>query len=310
VSAASSPWGRRQTFLLAALLAEVALFSAISPEFRSPDVLLDQSRFWVEIGILAPFTMMVIVARGIDLSVASILALTGVSIVRLHAEAGVPIAWAALLGLCLGAVAGALNGALIVAARIPDLVVTLATMAIYRGLAQAVAQSRVYSNLPAGYRWLGEGFLFGVLPAPWAVLVVSWVVAYLLLHHSTIGRFIFAVGASPRAARLAGVPAARTRVVLYALSGLSAALAAILYTARSNAARSDDATGFELAAIACAVLGGASVSGGRGSAPGLFLAVLAIGVLRSGLILTGVPELYQHMATDAILIAMAALNER
>ncbi len=263
MSAASSPWGRRQTILLLALLVEVALFSAISPEFRSLSVLLDQSRFWVEIGILAPFTLMVIVARGIDLSVASILALSGVSMVRLHAEGGVPIFWAALAGLGLGALAGALNGVLIVAARIPDLVVTLATMAIYRGLAQAVAQSRVYSNFPAGYRWLGEGFLFGAIPAPWGVLILTWAVAYLILHHTRTGRFTFALGASPRAARLAGVPAARTRVLLYALSGLSASLAAILYTARSNAARSDDAVGFELAAIACAVLGGASISSSR-----------------------------------------------
>lgn len=310
MSAASSPWGRRQRVLLIALAILLAAFAVLSPEFRSPSLLLDQGRYWVEMGILAPFALLVIVAGGIDLSVASILALAGVTIVRLHAEGGIPIAWAAAAGLGIGALAGALNGALIVVARVPDLVVTLATMAIYRGLAQAVAQSRVHSNLPEGYRLLGEGALGGWLPVPWLVLLAAWAAAFVLLHRARLGRYAFALGSSPVAARFAGVPAARTRIALYALSGLAAAAAAVVATARANTAKSDDALGLELDAIACVVLGGASIAGGRGSAPGVFLAVLVLGVLRTGLILLGVPELYQRMATGAILIAVAAMNER
>jgi ribose/xylose/arabinose/galactoside ABC-type transport system permease subunit len=307
---ASSAWGRRQVALLVALAVTAAVFAAASPQFRSLVVLLDQSRYWCEIGILAPFALLVIVSGGIDLSAASILALCGVTIVRLHAEAGLPIAIAALVGLVLGAAAGAVNGVLIAVARIPDLVVTLATMAIYRGFAQAVAQNRVHSNLPAGYRFLGEGTLGGWMPAPWLIVLGVWVAAFIILHRARLGRHAFAIGASAPAARYAGVPVARAKIALYALSGLAAAAAAIIYTGRANTAKSVDGLGLELDAIAAAVLGGASIQGGRGSAIGVFLAVLTLGMLRTGLILLGVPELYQRMATGAILVGVAALNER
>ncbi len=302
MSAATSPWTRRQTYLLAALLGLVGFFSAITPDFRSPEVLLDQSRYWVDIGILAPFSLLVIVAGGIDLSVASILALCGVTMARLHVEAGVPMAWAVVICLFLGALAGALNGAIIVRARIPDLVVTLATMGVYRGLAQAVAQDRVYSNLE-GYRFFREELVL------WSVLFFFWALAFFLLHRTRLGRYAYAVGSSPLAARFARVPAGWTRILLYGFSGLSAAAASIIYTARSNTAKSDDALGFELIAITCVVLGGASISGGRGNAAGLFLGVLIIGVLRTGMGLTDVPRIYQQFATGGILIFMAALNE-
>ncbi|MBN1444015.1 MAG: ABC transporter permease [Planctomycetes bacterium] len=306
---ASSPWGSRQTVLLAAALVLAAFFAVISEEFRSPSVLLDQSCNWVEVGILAPAMLVVILIGGIDLSVASILALVGVSIVRLHAEAGLPIWFAAAAGLAIGAAAGALNGWIMVAARIPDLVVTLATMAIYRGLAQAVAQNRVHSGLPESYRFLGDGLVAGV-PAQWLVLIAVWAVLYTAVHHGRFGRTIYGTGSSERAARLARVPTARVRVMAYALSGLAAAVAAILFTARSNTARSDDALGFELDAITCVVLGGASIAGGRGSVPGVFLGFVGLGLLRTGLDLKGVDEIWQRLTTGAMLIAVAALNER
>ncbi len=307
---ASSPWGPRESCLLAALVLLTAGFSALSSQFRSPAALLDQSRYFTEVGILAPFALLVIVSGGIDLSIASVLALSGVTMVRLHAEGGLPMGWAALLGLAVGAAAGALNGALIVLARIPDLVVTLATMGIYRGLAQAVAQNRVHSNLPPSYRFLGEGLIAGAVPVQWALLLASWAAAFVLLHRTLLGRYVYAVGSSPPAARFARLPAGGTRVLVYALSGLSAAVAAVVFTARSNTAKSDDALGFELEAIACVVLGGASISGGRGSAAGLFLGVLLLGSLRTGLVFCDVPEIYRRFATGAILIATAAVNER
>jgi rhamnose transport system permease protein len=309
MSPASSAWGKRQAALLLAVFLVVTYFSLASERFRSPSVLLDQSCYWAEIGILAPFALLVIVTGGIDLSVASVLALVGVTVVRLHAEGGIPIGLAAVMGLLLGTAAGAVNGALIVWGRIPDLVVTLATMAIFRGLAQAVAQNRIYSNLPEGYRFLGEGLVAGI-PVQWIVIAGSWVAVYLLLHRSRLGRYIYALGANRKAARFARVPAAKVGVGVYALSGLAASVAAILYTARSNAAKSDDAMGFELEAITCVVLGGASISGGRGSALGVFLGFLLLSFFRSGLDLTGVPEIRQRVATGVILVVMAAVNER
>lgn len=305
---ASRAWGPRQLCLLVALLVVATGFAVSSERFRSPTVLLDQSCYWAEVGIMASVALLVIVAGGIDLSVASILALTGVTVVRLHAEGGVPIGVAALVGLALGTAAGALNGALVVLGRIPDLVVTLATLAVFRGLAQAVAQNRVYSNLPAGYRFLGEGLVAGV-PIQWLVLALVWAFVFFCLHRSRYGRYLYALGANPVAARFARVPAGSVRIAVYALSGFAAALSALLYTARSNAAKSDDAQGMELEVITCVVLGGVSISGGRGSVAGVLLGFLLLTLLRSGLDLTGVPEIRQKVVTGIILVTMAALNE-
>jgi len=307
VSGASSPWGPRQTRLALALLVIVI---ALSPVLPSPVLVLDQSRWWADAAVVAPFLLAVVVAGGIDLSCGSILALSGVTLVRLHAEAGLPMGWAALAGLAIGTAAGALNGIVIAAGRIPDLVVTLATLAIYRGLAQAVGGNRVYSNLPEAYRWIGEGSLFGVIPAPWLVVLAAWLAAHGILHWSRLGRQAFALGSSPRGARLARVPVARTRILLYSLSGLAAGIASVLHTARSNTARSDDAIGLELEAMAAVVLGGASIAGGRGSAPGVFIAVLCLGLVRTGLMLLGIPELWQRMSAGIVLIGVAILNER
>ncbi len=310
MSAASGPFGRREIALLAAVVLLWGIFAAAIPPLRSAEVILDQSRFWIEAGLLAVGMLPAILIGGIDLSCASILALSGVTIVRLHAEAGFPIGWAAASGLAIGAATGALNGALMVFARIPDLVVTLATMAIYRGLAQVVSQNRVHSNLPESFLYLGEGLLPGGVPVQWAVLVAGWLAIFVLLHGTRFGRRTYALGSSPAAARFALVPAESVRIAAYAVSGLASACAAVIHTARSNTARSDDALGLELDAITCLVLGGASISGGRGSAAGVLLSVLALGLLRSGLTLARVPSLYQRCATGAILIVLAAVNER
>ena len=307
MSGASSPWGPRQTRLALAL---IVIAVGLSPVLPSPALVLDQSRWWADTAVVAPFLLAVVVAGGIDLSCGSILALSGVTLVRLHAEAGLPMAWAALAGIAVGAAAGALNGIVIVAGRVPDLVVTLATLAIYRGLAQAVGGNRVYSNLPEAYRWIGEGSLFGLVPAPWLVVLAAWLAAHAILHWSRLGRQAFALGSSRGGARLARVPIARTRILLYSLSGLAAGVASVLHTARSNTARSDDAIGLELEAMAAVVLGGASIVGGRGSAPGVFIAVLCLGLVRTGLMLLGVPELWQRMTAGIVLIGVAILNER
>jgi ribose/xylose/arabinose/galactoside ABC-type transport system permease subunit len=219
------------------------------------------------------------------------------------------MAVAAVAGLAAGAAAGALNGAAAACARIPDFVVTLAGMVVYRGLAQLVGQNRVVSGLPDGYRWLGEGTLLGFLPVSWLFLLAAWGAGHVLLHRSRLGRYAFAIGASAAAARAAGVPVRRTRVILYALSGFAAGLSAIIYTARFDTARSDAAEGLELDVIACVLLGGASISGGRGTLAGTILGVLVVGCLRTGLVLLGVPELYRRIAVGAILVVAAAWNE-
>ena len=306
---ASNPWGARPVVLVIVLVAMAALFSAISPQFRSRESFLDQSRYWTEMALVAPFLFLVVLAGGIDLSVGSILGLVGVTVVRLHIEAGWPIALAAATGMGIGALAGLANGVLIQLLGVSDLVATLATLGIYRGLAQAVRQNRPLSNLPEGYRLLSEGAIAGV-PLSWCAVVAVWIVAFVVVHRTRLGRWSFAAGSSPEAARFARIPVARARILLYTLSGLGAGLAALFLTARANAARDDDGVGLELDAIACVVLGGASISGGKGSLPGLVLGTLCLGVLRTGLVLSDVSEQNTRLATGIVLLAVALLNER
>lgn len=303
------PVGIREGGLLLTLATLIVVFSVVSPFFRNVASALDQSRFWLEIGIMAAGMMPVIVARGIDLSIASILALSGATIVRLHAEMGMGIWWAAEIGLVVGTTAGILNGLIIVLLRIPDLVATLATMVIYRGLTMVVIENRVYSNLPDSYREVGGGTVLGIIPVGWVILAAVWIAALVILHHLRAGRFVFATGSNPTAARFAGVPVDSVRILVYALSGLSASIAAIVYTARNNTAKSDDAMGFELDVIACVVLGGVPITGGRGTVAGMALGVLIIGTLRTGLQLAAVGDIYVRIAIGAILVATAGLNE-
>ncbi len=302
-------WTLRETSLACVLAVVYIVFSFLSHPFSDPVTLLDQSRYWIEIGIMAPAMMLLVMVRGIDLSVASTLALCGVVTVRLTAETGLPWPAAAVAGLFLGLLAGMVNGLLGAFARIPDLIVTLATMVIFRGFAQLASQNRVYSNLPEGYRFLGEGTILGGLPVQWAVMLGIWAMLLLFLHFSRFGRYCFAIGSNPVAAVYAALPVKKMRIALYMLSGFLAASAALIYTARNNTAKSDDAGGFELDVITCVVLGGASIRGGRGSAAGLMLAVLILGLSRTGFMLTGVPALYQRIATGAVLVITASLNE-
>ncbi len=285
------------------------LFGILSPEFRHPSTFLDQSRFWVEIGILSAAMFGVVLVGGIDLSVGSVLALSGLVVVRLHAEYGFGIWPAAAVGLLLGVTAGLLNGLLVTLGRIPDLVATLATLVIFRGLAQLVAQNRVHSNLPEDFQWLGTGTLFAFLPAQWLVLLAFWSLVFLLLHRTPLGRYAAASGANAPAASIAGVPVRGIRVVLYALSGWAAAVSALVYTARYNTARSDDGTGIELDVVTCVFLGGATLSGGSGSLAGVLLAVMIVGSLRTGLILLGVPENFRRILFGSILLGAVAVNE-
>jgi rhamnose transport system permease protein len=299
----------REFGLAIVLLGILVFFAAWTPVFRSPAKVLDQSRYWMEIGVMAGVSFGIVVAGGIDLSIASVLALCGVCLSRLHFEVGLPIELAALAAMAIGAVAGLINGALIAFGRIPDLVATLATLVMYRGITQWVVGNRVYSGFPERYLWLSDGVLLGVVPVPWAVLGATWAAAYVVFHRSRLGRYAYAMGASFAAARSAGVPVRPARLVLYAASGLAASVGAILYTARNNTAKSDDAEGYELDVLTCVFLGGTSMSGGRGTLLGTVLGVLIVGCLRTGMLFLDASPSHRRIVLGAILILSAAWNE-
>lgn len=230
--------------------------------------------------IVLPMVLLII-AREIDLSVASILALSSV-IFGVATQAGVPLATAVVLALATGAFAGAFNGVLVTYLGLPSLVVTLGTMAMFRGIGYMILGSASVNEFPEAFTNFGIDTV-GDTPVPWTIvpfLVLAPIFA-LVLQRSAIGRRIYAIGGNPDAARYAGVRTNRIRLCLFIVSGLVCAIASVVFTARLANARADNAVGLELDVITIALLGGVSVFGGRGKLTGVLLALVLIATLRN-----------------------------
>ena len=297
---------RRET-LLAALLALVLWLGAtLSPYFLTPGNLSELTDDLMEKAIMALPLALVVIAGEIDLSVESMLGLSS-ALLGLTFGLGLPL-WAGIpLVLAVGALGGLLNGALVTRAGLPSLVVTLGTLALYRGLAYVVLGPRAFSRWPAAFNALGFGNVPGTLvPWPFVVFAVLAIAAAFALHRTWIGRQIFATGRSQEAARFAGVRVARLKTGLFVLSGVLSALAGVILTARLASARADNGQGFVLDVVTAVLLGGVSIFGGEGTIAGVVLAVFVIGVLRNALTLADVAPDAQSTAVGALLILSVA----
>lgn len=263
----------RELALALILLALVLAAWRLDPRFVQPRAqMLLATHVW-ELAIVAVPMLLIVLSRGIDLSVGSTVALAGVCLGLAH-EAGAPPAVAILTALGAGAAAGALNGWCVARWRVHPLIATLATMAAFRGLAEGVTLARPISGYPEGIaRWS---------QAPWPMvcfLLLAGAAAFLLAR-TVWGRWVVAVGYEERAARFAGIPVDRLKLALYTLSGACCGLAAVLLVARNNTAKADMGMGLELEAITAVVLGGASIDGGKGKVSGLVLGLALIHVTR------------------------------
>ncbi|MCP1200469.1 ABC transporter permease [Notoacmeibacter sp. MSK16QG-6] len=306
-----------------ALIAIIIVFSALSPFYFSLNNFLIMSSHVAIFGLLAIGMLLVILTGGIDLSVGSILALAGVCagamMQGLTAEAaGVilyPPVWVVVLLTCLvGAAIGALNGVLIAIFRVPAFVATLGTLYVARGIALLMTNGLTYNNLsgdPAlgntGFDWLGFNRLFGV-PIGVIVLAVVAILAALLLTRTPFGRWVYATGGNARAADLSGVPVKFTTVMVYTLSGICAAIAGLVLSSQLTSAGPTAGTTYELTAIAAVVVGGAALSGGRGTIGGTLLGAFVIGFLADGLVIIGVSTYWQTVFTGAVIVAAVLLN--
>ena len=218
-------------------------------------------RLSVELGLLALAMTPIMITGGIDLSVGSIMGLSAVVFGVLWRDGGWPIPAAAGAALVLGCAAGLLNAVLITRLNLPPLIVTLGSLSLFRGIAEGITKgAENYSGFPAGFLRLGQGYIGGVVPVQFSVLLAALAGYWILLHRSTIGRTLYVVGFSPGGARYAGIPVQRRVALLYFLSGAVSSVAAIIYVAHLGQAKSDAGTGYELAAITAVVLGGTSVS--------------------------------------------------
>jgi len=298
---------RREVLLLFLLLAEMALMQSLSPLFLTPDNLIEVVRQSAEIGLIALAMTLVIITAGIDLSVGSIVGLSIIMMGMLWEDAGLPLWVAVLLALLTGTLLGGFNGTLITLIGIPPLIVTLATMAGFRGIALGMSQARSIRNFPEGFLHLGQGYAAGIPVQVW-ILAVAALLFHLALTRTAWGRSVFGIGANEAAARLSGVPVNRVKLQVYMLSGFMSALAAVIYAAHVSVAKPDAGLGFELTAITAVVLGGTAVSGGEGGVLGTLIALLMVGFLRSGLTLARVPSEAQDMMVGLLLVLVVAVD--
>ena len=295
---------------LGLLLVYLLLFATLSwlawPYFLKVRNLLNILVAVSTIGIISVAMTMVIVSGGIDLSIGSVVALTGVIIAYLSHHVPMPIAIAA--ALLAGAAVGALNGAAISFARINPLIATLGTLSIIRGLAFAFSGGLTQTISDPSFRFLGRGFVLGI-PFPAIVMVVLFLLTMWVMGSTVFGRNIYAIGGNAQASRLAGIAVTPMRMTVYILSGLSAALGGIFLASQLGAAAPQAALGLELSVIAAVILGGTSLSGGKGTIWGTLLGVLIMGTLNNGLVLLNVSSYYQDVARGSVLLLAVGLDQ-
>lgn len=295
--------------LLLVLFFESVIFAISGDNFFTAANAFEITRLSVEVGLLALALTPVIITGGIDLSVGSMMGLAAVVLGILWRDAHLSIATAAGMAVLLGLAGGALNGMLIARFNLPPLIVTLATFSLFRGIAEGITRSiENYSGFPAGFLFLGQGYIGGIFPTQLIVLVLAVAGCAWALHRTAFGRSLYAIGHAAEGARYAGIDVRRKLFLVYLFSGLAASTSAVIYVAHLGQAKSDAGTGFELMAIAAVVLGGTSIFGGRGSVLGTVLGLFAIVVLQNGLRLSGQPAELAGILTGALLLLTVTLN--
>lgn len=293
--------------LVVALIVATVIMAQLSPYFLSLDNIFNITRFIAEIGIISLGMTAVILTGGIDLSVGSILGMCGIVLGSLFAG-GLNVWLAAAIAILVGGLAGAFNGLMVVTTRVHSLVVTLATLAIYRGLALGISQGQSYRGFPESFFVLGQGYL-GSVPVQLILFGLLALVFGVLLAKTVFGRVLYAYGNSETATLFSGNNVDRIKLIVFTLSGLLSGLAAVVFVSRVSSARGDAGQLVELDAITAVVLGGTALTGGRGSIWGTLLGLLLIGVVRNGLTLAFVPLEVQAVFVGAILIVAVAANQ-
>lgn len=294
---------------LLALIVLVIFVTFLNPSFISGTNLLNLLR-QVSTNALIAFGMtFVIITGGIDLSVGSTLALSSALTAGMIVSGLDPLL-AMIIGVGIGFVLGAVNGLLITKGKMAPFIATLATMTIFRGLTLVFTDGKPITGIGDSFifKFMGRGYLFGI-PFPVILTLVCFAILFMLLHKMTFGRKTFAIGGNEKAAYIAGIKSDRIKVLIYAISGMMASISGIIITSRLNSAQPTAGTSYEMDAIASVVLGGTSLSGGRGRIVGTLIGALIIGTLNNGLNLLGVSSFYQQVV-KGIVIIIAVLIDR
>lgn len=266
-------------------------------------------------GILAIGMTFVIISAGVDLSVGSVLALSGIIAARFATKsADMAIGDTAhtviipsIIGLIVGIVCGLINGTVLARWRLQPFIVTMGMLSAARGITLLSTGGNPVSQLNNDFRWTGNGFLLGI-PVPVLIFAILFVAAWVLLNRTIFGRYVYAVGGNERSARTSGINILKIKILIYTLCGAMAAIAGVILTARTGSAQTNAGTSYELDAIAAVVIGGTSMTGGIGRLSGTLFGVLIIGVMNNGLDLFGVQSYYQQIIKGVIIVIAVLLD--
>lgn len=313
ISSRIGPLAQRYGILIALVLLCVVL-AVVNDNFLSQRNIINVLRQTSINGILAIGMTFVILTRGIDLSVGSVVALVGVVSASFATTSTAGVAGspympliAVVVGLATGTAVGAVSGTVVARFSVPAFVATLGMLSAARGLTLIYSGGRPVPALTDGYRWIGTGDIAGI-PVPIILFGLIFVLAHFILTRTRFGRHVYAVGGNPHAAKVSGLPVRRIRFAVYAISGALAGIAGMILAARTGSALPQAGVAYELDAIAAVVIGGTSLAGGIGRVSGTVIGALLIGVMNNGLDLMGVESYYQQVIKGGLIVAAVLLD--
>ena len=290
----------QEWILLFVLIGLIIFFSIMSASFFTTGNFVNITRQIAMLGIIAAGMSIVLLIGGIDLSVASNVALTSVSM-GLLISAGIDPFISILLGILVGTTVGLINGIIITWVGIPALITTLGMLTIVRGFTFLITDGYPVFGFPESIRWFGTGFLFGI-PVPVVIMIIVFTLVYILLYKTYLGRHIYALGGNEAAARLSGINTKKIQLMVYMLSGFFCSIAGLILLGRLNSGQPNALQGFELDVVTAVVLGGVSIFGGQGKLVGVVLGVFIMGVLSNGLVIMNVNEFIQMVIIGSVLL--------
>lgn len=298
----------QEAILLIILVSSVLILSTRSSQFLQLDNILNQGRLLSEVALMALPMTYIIITGGIDLSVGSIFGLSAVMLGYTWKNLGMPLEVAIIAALLTGTICGLVNGLVIVRMGVPPLIATLATLALYRGMALGISQARSATGYPEWFYQLGQKDFLGMPTQLWIVIIAT-IILGVILARTAFGRWIYAIGNNELGARFSGVPVDRYKLIIYTLSGFMSGLAGYIFVSFVSTTRSDMGMGLELDVIAAVVLGGTGIFGGTGNITGTVIGLVLIQLLENGLALSGVKGDATRVVVGFMLIVAVLIND-
>lgn len=290
------------------VLVVLCIFMAVlSPVFATPPNLVNIMQQITVNAIIALGLTIVIFTGGIDLSVGSVLGICGIVMGKMIVEMKMPPAVAIVAALIIGAVCGCINGILISKFKLQPMIAMLGMMSIARGAALTLANGKTITGYPPGFRWIGSGRILDI-PVQIIIMLALYAIMYYIMKYRKFGRYIYSIGGNEEATRLSGIDVLKYKTLSYTVCGVTASIASIVLVSKLNSAQSIAGEGYELDAIASAVIGGTSLLGGAGSVWGTLLGAITMGVIRNGLNLMNVSSYLQKLIIGVIIIAAVLLD--